>query len=114
ESTRPGRGHGWVGPLTSTKYGTVCGDSRLGSAERSEALSPKHSHRHFRCGLEEAARVGMLRTFGDLLRRSDFHNLAAIHHGNARRQIAYDRHGVRDEKISQSEIALQLREQVDN
>src|SRR5580700_6024885 len=56
----------------------------------------------------------MVRPLGDLRGFADFHNLAAIHHRNARRKIAYDRHGVRDEKVSQAEVALQLREQVND
>ncbi len=69
---------------------------------------------HFRRGFEQAARVGVLRALGDLLGLADFHNLAAIHHSDARRKIAHDRHGVRDEQIRQAEVALQLGEQVDD
>src|SRR5271165_5162035 len=56
----------------------------------------------------------MLWSFRDLFARSDFHNLAAIHDGDTRREIADDRHRMRDKKISQAEVALQLGEQVDD
>jgi hypothetical protein len=71
-------------------------------------------HCHFRSGFEQAFRVGMVRAFGYLLCLSDFHNLAPIHHSDTGGEVAHDGHRVRDEKIGQSKIALQLREQVDD
>src|SRR5438105_4808225 len=56
----------------------------------------------------------MLWLFGDLRGRSRFHDVSVIHHSNAGREIAYDRHGMRDEEIGQLEFALQLGEQVDD
>jgi hypothetical protein len=69
---------------------------------------------HFRSSFQQAAGVGMLRMFGNLLGRTDFDDLAAIHHRDTRREITHDRHGVGDEKIGQTQVALQLREQVDD
>src|SRR5208282_5272610 len=39
-------------------------------------------------------------------------DLALIHHRNPGREIAHDRHGVRDKQISEPEIALQLLQQI--
>src|SRR5258706_5443898 len=72
------------------------------------------SDRHFRRGFQQTSRVGMLWVVRDLLGSANFHDFAAIHYCDTRREIAYDRHGVRDEEISQSEVALELSEQVDD
>src|ERR1700685_2800601 len=45
---------------------------------------------------------------------ADFDNLSPIHHRDARREIAHHRHGMRDEQVGQTEISLQLCEQVDD
>jgi hypothetical protein len=62
--------------------------------------------RHFRRSRQQFARVSMLRLGGDLLRAPDLDDLAPIHHCNARREITHNRHGVRDEQIRESEVAL--------
>src|ERR1700722_7139986 len=67
---------------------------------------------YFRCSLKQAASVGMLGEPGNLLGGAALHNLPATHHGDARAAIPHPRHGMRDEKISQPELALQLRQQV--
>src|ERR1022692_641698 len=85
-------------------------DSRGGSLH----MSCLNSNFYFRRGFQQTSGVGMLRAFGDLLGGSYLHNLAAIHHRNARREIAHDRHRVRNEQISQAEVALQLRQQIDD
>src|SRR5258708_39490949 len=54
----------------------------------------------------------MLGSPADLLALADLHYLAPIHHSDARREIAHYRHRVRNEKIRQSKLALQLREQI--
>jgi len=53
-------------------------------------------------------------TLGDLLGASYFNNLSPIHDCDAGGEIAYDRHRMRDEEVGQSEVALQLRQQVDD
>src|SRR6266851_3940608 len=52
---------------------------------------------HLGSSFQQAAGVRMRRTFGDLLGRSYFNNLSAVHYGNTGSQIAHDRHGVRNE-----------------
>src|SRR6267154_1209072 len=49
---------------------------------------------HLGSSFQQAAGVSMRRTFGDLLGRSYFNNLSAVHYGDAGGQIAHDRHGV--------------------
>ena len=56
----------------------------------------------------------MLWPFGDLFGEADLDNLSAIHHRDPRRQIAHHRHGVRNKKVGQAELALQLRHQIHN
>src|SRR5580700_4926395 len=56
----------------------------------------------------------MRRTLSNLLSRADLHNLAAMHHGDACREVAHHWHGVRNKKISKSKVALQLRQQIYN
>src|SRR5271169_1371943 len=56
----------------------------------------------------------MLRLSRDLLRASDLDDLALIHHRNAGRKVAHDRHVVRDEQIGKAEIALQLLQKIHN
>src|ERR1700730_7815111 len=54
----------------------------------------------------------MLRAFGDLPGWAHFYNFAAIHYGDAGREIADHWHGVGDEEIGQAEVALELGEEV--
>ena len=56
----------------------------------------------------------MGRALGDLCSLADLDDLPAIHHGDARRQIADHRHGMRDKEVGESEVALQLRQQIDD
>src|SRR5579864_8384416 len=56
--------------------------------------------------------MGRLRRY--LFGRPGFHDLAALHDRDARRQIPNHRHGMRNEEISNAKFALQLREQVDD
>ena len=65
-------------------------------------------------GFEKASRVGVLRIPGDLLRRANLNNFAAIHDGDPSGEITHDRHGVGDEKIGKAELALELCHEVDD
>src|ERR1700722_7051114 len=65
-------------------------------------------------GLQQGASVWMLRLLRDLPRISHLNNFSAVHDGDARCQVAHYRHRVRDEEISQANLALQLRQQIDN
>src|ERR1700704_784376 len=69
-------------------------------------------HRHLRRGRQQFARVSVLRLSSDPLRGSDLDDLALIHHRDAGRQVAHDRHGVRDEQIREAEVALELLEKI--
>src|ERR1700723_268886 len=53
-------------------------------------------------------------TLGDLLAVADFDDLATIHYCDSGGEIADYWHGVGNKKIRQAEVALQLREQVDD
>src|SRR5678816_1337396 len=66
----------------------------------------------FRRGFQQSLRVGMRGTLGDLFAGSDLHDFALPHDRDAVRQIAHDRHGMGDEQIRESEVALKLAEQV--
>src|ERR1700752_5032828 len=66
----------------------------------------------FWCGLQQALRVGVNRLGRYGVGRADFHDLSFVHHSDAGREIAYDRHGVGDKQISQAEITLELCEKV--
>src|SRR5260370_9219164 len=68
----------------------------------------KSRHRHLRGCRQQFACVSVLRLGSDLLRGSDLDDLAPIHHRDACREVAHDRHGVRDEQIGEAEIALEL------
>jgi len=56
----------------------------------------------------------MLWVTDDLLGFPDLDDLAVLHHGDARGQVAHHRHGVRNKQISQFVVALQPRQQVDD
>lgn len=56
----------------------------------------------------------MPRIFSYLLCVTCFHDLSAVHYGDARGQIPHNRHRVRDEEIGEAEVALQLGKQVDD
>src|SRR4051812_37550917 len=51
---------------------------------------------------------------GDLLGISNFNQLAVVHDRDPGREIAHYRHGMRDEKVREPELALKLREQIDD
>ena len=54
----------------------------------------------------------MDRAGGDQVGAAEFHDLSLVHDGNPGREIADYRHGVRDEEIGKSEVALKLREKI--
>ena len=63
-------------------------------------------------GFEQSLGISVLRILRDLLGGIDLDDLAAIHDRDARRKIAHHRHRVRDEEVGESEVALQLRQQI--
>ena len=66
-----------------------------------------------RC-FEQTSCIRVLRIPGDLLGGSDFDDRSPIHHGDAVRQIANQRHGVGDEQVRQAELALQLCQEIND
>ena len=56
----------------------------------------------------------MLRLLRNLPRIANLDDFSAIHHRDASREIAHHRHGMRDKEISQTELPLQLRQQIHN
>src|SRR5208337_1033663 len=56
----------------------------------------------------------MPRRGGDLLRGTHLDQLASLHYRDSVRQIAHDRHGVRDEEVCERELSLKLLQQVHN
>ena len=62
--------------------------------------------------LEQPASVGVSGALGDLDGIADFDKLSPVHYGDPGGKIAHDGHGVRDEKIRQAEVSLQLLEQI--
>src|SRR5258708_33016203 len=73
---------------------------------------PRALNRDLRCGFEQSPCISVLRVLCDLLSGVKLHDLAAIHHRNARRKVAHDWHGVRDKQVGKSEVALKLREEI--
>src|ERR1700757_4490206 len=67
-----------------------------------------------RSGFQKAARVGMFRRRGDPFGLSDFHNLPAIHDRDPSGEVPDDRHGMRNEQVRQTELPLQISQQLDN
>src|ERR1700688_917293 len=70
-------------------------------------------HYFWRC-FEQAARVGVLWPSDNLFGRADFDNLSAIHYLDPSREVTHHGHGVRDKKVGQTELTLQLRHQIHN
>jgi hypothetical protein len=56
----------------------------------------------------------MLWMFGDLVGGAKFDDFSATHDGNTRREVTHHGHRVRDEKVGEAELTLQLRKQVHN
>src|SRR5690242_10117795 len=56
----------------------------------------------------------MLRVFGDLLHRANLDDFPAPHDRDASGQIAHNGDGMRNEKVGEPKLALQLRKQVHN
>ena len=56
----------------------------------------------------------MSRARGDLRGVGYFEDFAAVHHGDAGGEVADDRHGMGDEEVGEAEVALELREEVDD
>ena len=54
----------------------------------------------------------MARPFEQLEHRGLLHDLTEVHHGHPLREVADDAEIVRDEHVSEAELALQLRQQV--
>ena len=54
----------------------------------------------------------MLRARSNFFGGADLNDFSAAHHGDAVTEIAYHRHGVRDEEVGKAEVALEFFEQV--
>ena len=63
-------------------------------------------------GFQEGAGVGVGGARGDLIGVADLDDFSPVHNGDASREIADHRHGMRDEQIGQAEVALQLCQKV--
>src|SRR5882724_5960626 len=85
--------------------GRLVGDSE--SAGETPAL-----HCDFRCGLEQAARIWVLRLLRNLLGITELDDFPPIHHCDTSSEIAHHRHGMGDKEIRQTKLALQLRQQI--
>src|SRR5260370_32794166 len=72
----------------------------------------KSRHRHLWCCRQQFSCVRVLRLGGDLARASDFDDLPTIHHRNSGREIANNRHGMRDEQIGEAKVALELLQKI--
>src|SRR5579871_1717272 len=70
------------------------------------------SNGELRRSLKQAAGIRVNRSVRDQVSAANFYNFSLIHHRDARRKIAHYRHGVRDKKIGQTEIPLQLRKKI--
>src|SRR5882762_4748388 len=88
------------------------GDCSFLPAEEQQEATKYLRHCHLRCCRQQSARVSVLRFGSDLLRVSDLDHLTSIHHRDAGRKVANDRHGVRDEQIGEAEVALELLEKI--
>jgi hypothetical protein len=72
------------------------------------------SERDFGSRFEQRLGVGVLGGLGDLFGGAGLDDATALHDGDAGTEVAHDRHGVGDEEVGESEVALQLLEQVDD
>ena len=78
-----------------------------------DALGRAQVRRHgHRLGRQQRLGVGMERPLGDVVGRTQFHELAEIHDGDAVADVAHHAEVVGDEQIGESELALQVGEQV--
>ncbi len=68
----------------------------------------------FGCGGEELAGIGLAGCGAEGLGIAGFDEATALHDGDARGEIADERHGVGDEEISEAVVALEGAEEVDN
>src|SRR5207248_1029704 len=84
------------------------------SSSASPEIQGDSGERNLRRGLQQTPRVLVRRTRRDLFGSAYFNQLAAIHNGHPRRQIANHSHGVRNKQVRQPEFALQFRQQVHN
>src|SRR5947209_5404928 len=66
----------------------------------------------FRRGCQQGLRIFMFRIGSDFLGWAQLHDLSPAHDCDAVTQVAHHRHGVRDKKIGQSKLPLQLLQQV--
>ena len=63
---------------------------------------------------EERLRVWMCRIGANLLARADLNQLSEIHHANASRNVLNNRNCVRDEKIRECKLLLEIGQQIDD
>src|SRR6202051_3779183 len=63
-------------------------------------------------GFQKGVGVGVGRALRDLIGVADLDDFSPVHYGDAGGEIAYHWHGMRDEKVGQAEVALQLGQQV--
>ena len=68
-------------------------------------------HRH---GGEQRLGVGVQRVGVDVVARRDLDDLAEVHHRDAVGDVPHDGEVVRDEQVSEAELALQVLEQIDD
>jgi hypothetical protein len=66
------------------------------------------------CSFDELARVGLLRVGAEGFGFAGFYQAAALHDGDARAQVAHQRHGMGDEEIGEAVPALEIAQQVDD
>src|SRR5271165_4224067 len=69
---------------------------------------------NLRSRFEQGTCVGVLRRGRDLPGVANLDDLTPLHDRDTVRQIAHDRHGVRNEQVGQRELALELLQQVHN
>src|ERR1700677_764710 len=69
-------------------------------------------HGQLRSGLQKGPGVGLNRGMADLLGGSGFDELPSTHDHDVGREIADQRHGMGDEKVSQMKGLLELTQQV--
>src|SRR5438132_12382494 len=94
------------------KYLTILGTFDFVAIARTTCVDSDCTTTDFRNCFEQSARVGMCGALHDLPGRTDFDNLPTVHHRDSSREVADDRHGMRDEQVGQPEFVLQLRQQI--
>src|SRR3954469_2784896 len=85
-----------------------------GSCPLYRAMPYTSKCRHLRRRREQCLRVFMLWRGCDLLGLTRLDNFTSAHHGYTCREISDNRHRMGNEEVGEPELALQLREQVNN